>query len=125
MQVSKNRIIRALYFLSGTLCVILGFIGAFLPLLPTTPFILLAAFFFMRSSEKAHQWLYRQPLIGTALINWEKNKAIAPRAKITAIALIGVSLYFVWIRVPLMPIKIGITIMLLCSSTYIVTRNNR
>lgn len=123
MSVVKNRITRSLLFAFGILCVVLGFIGAFLPLLPTTPFILLAAYCFVKSSPKAHQWLYRQPVIGKALINWEKNKSISRKTKFLAIAMIMTSLIFIWIRVPLLPVKIIVTLILLSTSTFIATRN--
>ena len=125
MYVAKNRIVRILYFIGGTISFILGFIGAFLPLLPTTPFMLLAAFCFMRSSVKAHQWLYRQPIVGTALIDWEKNKSISRKTKFLSIGMILISIGFIWVRVPMLSVKIGVTLLLLCTSTFIATRNEK
>ncbi|MDQ2094304.1 YbaN family protein [Rhodalgimonas zhirmunskyi] len=65
----------------GLLCVGLGLIGVVLPLLPTVPFMLLAAFFFARSSERLHFWLLNHRVFGPAISDWQSRGAINPRAK--------------------------------------------
>jgi uncharacterized membrane protein YbaN (DUF454 family) len=65
----------------GLTCVALGALGVFLPLLPTVPFMLLAAFFFGRSSERLHNWLLTHPVFGQHIINWQTRGAISPKAK--------------------------------------------
>ena len=75
----------------GWLCVGLGAIGAFLPLLPTVPFLLLAAFCFARSSERVHQWLLNHPRFGPPIADWRRNGAIRRRVKWLATASILVS----------------------------------
>jgi uncharacterized protein len=112
MAVVKNRIVRLCLFSLG-----------FLPLLPTTPFLLLAAWCFLKSSERAHGWIYRQPLFGKALRDWEKNRSIARPTKLIAISMIILSVVFLWSRVNDLWIKYLVTALLLIVSIFISTRN--
>lgn len=63
----------------------LGAVGAVLPLLPTTPFLLLAAACFARSSEKWHQWLLNNPSFGPMIRNWQERRCVSRTAKTTAL----------------------------------------
>jgi uncharacterized protein len=123
MAVVKNRIVRLCLFSFGILSVGLGTLGVFLPLLPTTPFLLLAAWCFLKSSERAHGWIYRQPLFGKALRDWEKNRSIARPTKLIAISMIILSVVFLWSRVNDLWIKYLVTALLLIVSIFISTRN--
>lgn len=77
----------------GIICVILGMIGVVLPLLPTVPFMLLAAFCFARSSERLHNWLLTHPRFGPAIVDWQERGAINARVKrISTVAIAGVFL---------------------------------
>ena len=76
---------RPLFFTLGCLLFCLGFIGVFLPVLPTTPFMLLALWCFSRSSEKFHNWLYTHRLFGPPLQQWEKHRVIPTAVKIIAV----------------------------------------
>lgn len=69
------------YLLLGWICVGLGVTGAFLPLLPTTVFLLIAAWAFSRSSDRCDQWLHRHPHFGPLLACWERHRAMPRRAK--------------------------------------------
>ncbi|MEZ5862607.1 MAG: YbaN family protein [Geminicoccaceae bacterium] len=75
---------RALWLLSGLVCVAVAVVGIFLPLVPTTPLLLLAAFCFARSSERLLRWLHEHPRFGPALVDWAEHRAIARRAKVMA-----------------------------------------
>ncbi len=123
MAVVKNRAIRSCIFVLGILSVVLGAIGVFLPVLPTTPFILLAAWCFLRSSGRAHNWMYRQPLFGKALKDWENARSIARSTKVLAIFMIVLSVLFIWIRVSNPWIRYLVTILLLFVSVFISKRN--
>lgn len=68
----------------GVLMVALGVVGVFLPLLPTTPFLILAALCFDRSSPKFHGWLLGHRLFGPLVLDWQKHRAIRLRYKILA-----------------------------------------
>lgn len=82
----------------GILFLLLAVIGVVLPLLPTTPFVILAAACFARSSPRLHGWLLQTELFGPVLRDWEKNKCVSQRVKILAIAMMavigGVSIVF-------------------------------
>jgi uncharacterized membrane protein YbaN (DUF454 family) len=70
-----------LYLIFAYLCAGLGIIGAFLPVLPTTPFLLLAAWAATRGSPELHRWLHDHPRFGPPLIAWETNRAVSVPAK--------------------------------------------
>ena len=72
---------RFLWAALGLICVGLGLIGIVLPILPTVPFMLLAAFFFARSSARLHSWLVTHPTFGPPIIDWHERGAINPRVK--------------------------------------------
>ncbi|MBD9372704.1 YbaN family protein [Rhizobium sp. ARZ01] len=82
---------RILCLCLGWLMVALAIAGVFLPLLPTTPFLLLAAGLFARSSPRFEHWLLNHPLFGDTLRRWRENGAISTRAKSTSVALIVAS----------------------------------
>jgi uncharacterized membrane protein YbaN (DUF454 family) len=76
---------RTLWLLLGLTSLALGIAGVVLPLLPTTPFVLLAAYCFARSSPRLHDWLLANRTFGPLILNWEQHRAIAPRAKLLAV----------------------------------------
>lgn len=78
--------------ISGIIFFILGIVGILLPLLPTTPFLLLSTFCFARSSKKLHDWLLFHPSFGPAIIDWRENGSISKRNKTYAIVTILLAL---------------------------------
>lgn len=89
---------RFLYLSLGVLSLALGAIGAFLPLVPTVPLWLLAAFCFARSSDRLHHWMLNHPTIGPPVSDWRDRGVIRSAAKRLATASImvvfGISLLF-------------------------------
>jgi uncharacterized membrane protein YbaN (DUF454 family) len=116
---------RPILYVLAWISFVLGVIGAFLPILPTTPFMILSAYLFGKSSPRMHSWLTSLPYFGNAIIEWEKDKVIKPKAKVTAITmlwlLIGASIIFA-------PIHYGLKIMLGCIAVsvtiFILTRKS-
>ena len=87
-----RREVRLLFLACGLAAVVLGIAGIFLPLLPTTPFMLLAAACFARSSERFHAWLLAHPLLGATVREWEEYRSIRRRTKWIAIVTMAVTL---------------------------------
>lgn len=116
---------RVLYFISGILLVIIGIIGIFLPLLPTTIFLILASGCFVKVSPKANEWLYNHKILGVYLKNYRDKSGLTVKAKMINILLlwlmISISVYFFTeeflLRLLLLAIAIGVTIHLLMVKT--------
>jgi uncharacterized membrane protein YbaN (DUF454 family) len=85
---------RVLLIILGSLSLALGIIGIFLPILPTTPFLLLSATLYFRSSPKLYNWLLNQKQIGPYIRHFREHKAIPLRAKIISISMIWVTLLY-------------------------------
>ena len=79
---------KTLILIAGHLSLLLGIIGAFLPILPTVPFLLLAAFCYSKSSVKLHYWIINHKYLGPPLLDWEKSGAIGLKAKMIATLMI-------------------------------------
>lgn len=108
----------------GTLALILAVLGLFLPLLPTTPFLLLASACYLRGSERMHRWLIGNKLFGEHLLNIQNKKGIPLKGKVLTILLLWTSLLFSAYWVPLLWMKflllipgIGVTAFLLQMKT--------
>lgn len=80
---------RGLWVALGCVALALGLIGILLPVLPTTPFILLAAFAFSRGSERLSDWLHSHARFGPMIANWRAGGAIAPRHKLVAVSMMA------------------------------------
>lgn len=79
--------VRALLWLCGIVALMLGAVGAVLPGLPTTPFVLMAGACFVRASPRAHAWLLRNRTFGPLLREWERHRSISRRVKRFALAM--------------------------------------
>lgn len=103
----RSRVVRALLFTAGMLSVGLGLLGVFLPVLPTTPFMILAAACFAQSSDRFYQWLLNHRVFGQVIRDWREHGTIPLRAKLIAIPLIvitmGASILFV---IPVLAVKV-------------------
>ncbi|QBG47587.1 DUF454 domain-containing protein [Verrucomicrobia bacterium S94] len=97
---------RFFYLTAGFALVGLATLGIFLPLLPTTPLLLLAAWCFANSSDKYHQWLLNHKVFGNLIRNWQENRCMPRKAKILSVTMIllfgGFSIY----RIESIPIRI-------------------
>ena len=113
---------RMLWMIAGWAAFGLGAIGVFLPLLPTVPFMLLAAFCFDRGSERFHQWLLGHPRFGEPIANWQKHGAISRKAKIAAVVAIGAA-FLIPFLIGVNPVIILIQAAVLCVVlVFILTR---
>ena len=113
---------RVAWVSAGVLCVTLGLIGIPLPLLPTTPFMLLAAFCFARGSTRLHRWLVTHPRLGPPILEWQQHGAISRGGKRAAViamaAVFGIAC--LW-GLPAYALALQ-GVVLLCVATFLLTR---
>ena len=117
---------NSFFIVAGFTSVLLGVIGIFLPLLPTTPFLLLAAFCFSKGSARWHRWLLSQPYLGKAILDWNQHGVIRPRAKLMCVSLMVVTMgYSVgFVKMPIYG-KITMVLIGLYTTTFVLTRPSR
>ena len=116
---------RTLLIVGGTLCVALGILGMFLPVLPTTPFLLLAAVCYARSSKRFYDWLMTNRWCGAYIRSYREGRGITLRQKALTISLlwltIGYTVWFVlslwWVRLILLGVAGGVTFHLIRMKT--------
>lgn len=114
---------RGIYFVLGLVCVALGFIGAFLPVLPTTPFLILAAACFARSSPRLEGWLLSHPRFGPLLRAWRERGAIPRKAKLMALAGMCIGYLAFWLGSNPGPLLMaGVGIFMLSGLAYVFSR---
>ena len=117
--------LKPLLFALGWFFFALGVIGAFLPIVPTTPFLLLAALCFSKSSPRFLAWLLAMPVFGAAVEDWRLRRVIRPRAKFLCASMLTLSLVFIWARPrPHLAIKIPVTLLMVGVGTFVVTRKS-
>ena len=98
---------KTLYIVIGTISLALGILGIFLPLLPTTPFLLLTAALYFKGSFRLYNWLLNHRYFGPYIRNYRENKAIPLRAKIVSLVLMwGTMLYCIFFLIPLIWVKV-------------------
>ena len=106
----------------GIISLALGGLGVFLPLLPTTPFILVAAFAFANSSERLHRWLVDHDVFGPLIANWRSHGAISRKAKVASIlAMVAVIAISLALSVPVHAVIIQI-VLLSVAAVFILSR---
>lgn len=114
---------RSIYLLGGFSLTAVGIVGIFLPLLPTTPFLLIAAWCFSRSSPRLEQWLLDHGTLGPPLRDWRRDGAISARAKAIAVVLMAASFAFFFYKVDPSPLLAGtVALVLGLCSLFILTR---
>lgn len=107
----------------GGLFFSIGVVGAFLPVLPTTPFMLLALWAFSLSSERLHNYLWNHPKFGPPVRAWRKHGAVSMRSKISALAVMSASAVFMifFSNAPLIGILAALALMAV-GATFLLTR---
>jgi len=126
-EILKNKFLRYLLITAGTFFLGLGIIGIIIPILPTTPFLLLAAACYARSSQRFYNWLMTNKWFGNYIKNYHEGRGIPLKIKIFTISLLWItiltSIYFIvnnfWIEIILFTIAIGVTIHILTVKTYL------
>jgi uncharacterized membrane protein YbaN (DUF454 family) len=120
------RLINALLVVAGTLSLAIGVVGIVVPLLPTTPFLLLAAAAYLRGSPRMHRWLLGNRLMGKYIRDYREGRGVPQRVKVYTLCLlwaaIGYAAIFVvdrtWIRVLLLAVALAVTYHILTIETF-------
>ena len=110
--------VRTFLIILGGLSLLLGLLGIFVPLLPTTPFLLLAAALWVRSSPRLYAWLLSHRRLGPYIRNFRENRAIPLRAKVVSLTLLWATLLYCivavvdawwWAQLVLLCVAVGVT----------------
>lgn len=111
-------VVKTLFVVLGALSLLLGLVGIFVPLLPTTPFLLLAAALWVRSSPRLYAWLLAHRRLGPYIRNFRENRAIPLHAKIVSVTLLWATLLYCifflvaewwWAQLALLAVAVGVT----------------
>ncbi|MES9818037.1 MAG: YbaN family protein [Candidatus Thiodiazotropha sp.] len=100
----------------------LAVIGVILPGLPTVPFLLLAAWFAAKGSERLHRWLYAHPHFGKLLVDWERQGAISRSSKVTAVILLIAAWVVMYLRISSPWVIAGMTALFVSIMAFLLTR---
>ena len=122
-KINENKSIRLLWVLLGSISVGMGVIGIFVPGWPTTIFLIIASYFYIRSSEKLYNWLLNNKILGIYLKNYYSGKGMPLKAKIFSILMMwsfGLLSIFLWIPSNLMIVKITVFILLVIGTIFIL-----
>lgn len=117
----KNKTLKYLLIIAGTLSFILGVLGVFLPLLPTTPFLLLASYCYYKSSVRLHKWLNNHRIFGQYIYNYMEYKAVKRKVKISAIIILWITLLISIILINIIYVKILLAIIGLAVTYHILS----
>jgi len=122
---TSNQLLKWILMSAGTIFLGLGLLGVFLPILPTTPFLLLAAACYARSSKRIYDWLIQNKWFGSYIKNYQEGKGIPLKVKILTISILWVTillsafsiLQIFWVKILLIIIAFGVTIHILTMKT--------
>jgi len=122
---TSNQLLKWILMSAGTIFLGLGLLGVFLPILPTTPFLLLAAACYARSSKRIYDWLIQNKWFGSYIKNYQEGKGIPLKVKILTISILWVTillsafsiLQIFWVKILLIIIAFGVTIHILTIKT--------
>ena len=105
----------------GWLCVGLGFVGVFVPGIPTTIFLIIALWAFTKSSKKLRHWLLNHKRFGPILNNWQEHKVVPRRAKILMVVLMSLAVILFYYSLQSLILTIGLIIILVSVAIYVIS----
>ena len=112
---------RTILISLGLLCVGLGFVGVFVPGIPTTIFLIIALWAFTKSSEKLRHWLLNHKRFGPILHNWQEHKVVPRRAKILMVVLMSLAVILFYYSLQSLILTIGLIIILVSVAIYVIS----
>jgi uncharacterized membrane protein YbaN (DUF454 family) len=117
--------VKPIWFILAWMSFVIGIIGAFLPILPTTPFLILSAFLFSKSSPRFHKWILELPIAGEGIRDWQETRSIRPRAKVLCSLMISISLVIIGLNQKInLPVKVIVSFILISVCAFVITRRN-
>ncbi|MDH5425686.1 MAG: YbaN family protein [Gammaproteobacteria bacterium] len=117
---------KLIYFSCGWLFFAIGLIGVALPVLPTTPFMILALWCFSKSSDRFHQWLYQHRFFGPTLQQWERYRVIPLPAKVMSVSMMLASFaYLVFFKKLPSEILLPVAMLMLYGLWFILTKPSK
>lgn len=114
-DLADSALARQFWRAAGLTSLGLGILGAFLPLLPTTPFLLLAAFCFARGSRTLHAWLLSHRWLGPPITRWQRDRTVSRRTKWTIFAMYALTVPFALWFAPFVPLKLALAVGFTCA----------
>lgn len=117
----KNKILKIILIITGSISVVIGILGIFLPVLPTTPFLLIAAALFARSSEKFYCMITTNRWFGKYIKDYNTGKGIRLKIKIYAISILWISIIISVIILKFLVLKLSLVIIALLATIYIIS----
>jgi uncharacterized protein len=115
-----NSVIKILLTIIGSISLVLGILGIFLPLLPATPFLLLASACYFRGSDRLHNWLMNNKVLGTYIRNIQQRRGIPLKAKLVTITILWLSLLFSIYRIDILLVQLMLCFIGVTSSAFIL-----
>jgi hypothetical protein len=113
---------KAIFIVAGTISLGLGAVGVFLPILPTTPFLLLSAACYYKGSERMHLWLLSNKLFGSYIRNYREGKGISPKGKILTLFLLWATIcYSIFFLVNILMFQIILSAIAIAVTVHVTT----
>lgn len=117
----SEKMIRSIYIVVGTIALVIGAIGLFLPVIPTTPLVILAASCYYRGSERLHAWILRSRWFGDTIKNYQAGRGLTRDTKVRAIFLMWMTIIIsVWFFVSNHFARIAMIGVAICVTVYLV-----
>ncbi len=124
---NKIRLRKYFFFVLGTICLVLAYIGIFMPGIPGTPFILLTGYFYLRSSDKMYAWILKQRIFAKLIGEYEKNPNIPLRLKIYFLIPFWISILvaeFIFVRTLYQGIALGLFAVVFSTFILLLKKNS-
>ena len=124
---NKQKVVKTLLLVGGTVSLVLGAVGIFLPILPTTPFLLLSAACYLRSSERMYKWLLGNRWFGEYIKNYQEGRGIPAKTKMVALVILWAAIFYSTLmvvdeiliaQIALLAIAVGVSVHLVRIPTY-------
>lgn len=116
---------RTLWIAAGSLFLLLGLIGVFLPVLPTTPLLLLTAACYARGSQRFYHWLLYNRLCGAYIRDYLEGRGIPLRTKIWSLTLLWASIGYAVYRVDVLPMRLALPVIAIAVSVHVLQKPTR